>query len=441
VETIRVLVVEDTDEKFADISNKFTDAVLASEGYKVKLQRARSYSSALILIDKQFFDVVVLDLMLPLADGGQDRNFDYAKTIYKTLVDKPGSGPFLIVGLSAFAKERYQEHFAEDEIFSIENYNSESWFPNVVGRIKFISRGRTGLKQYLSNNFEMDAILITARKRNEFDPVSQSLNWLPGTLMEDPRVSKFKNKFGIVKLTDGSEVRVGLICIGKMGLSTSAGVTAMAIQQFRPRFLAMVGMCCGFKSRDTTKLGDVVIARKTANWDEGKYQPRKTRDEYEDAYFHNRAIDKSPSKELVEKVEQVLEDRQPDIEKKVRDYYSCQDLPGISKKIKMPITGDCAIHFGQMVSGSSVVDNLSMIDKILERFPQAVALEMEAHSIYAALETMDGVLPETLVIKGVADHGDGKKKSAFQPIASVASTIVAMEMLEMVLSGVEPKAG
>lgn len=430
MEVIRVLVVEDTDEKYDDIRNKFVgpDCVLAD--YKMLLERAKSYTEAAILIEKQYFDVVILDLMLPLVNGGTDHKFEYAKSLYDSVVGKQGAGPFLIVGLSAFAPEKYSEYFSENEIFSIEDYQSDNWIANIAGRIRFISRGKAGLRQFLNNNFEMDAILLTARKRNEFDPICAALNWLPGTIASNPRISDFKNKFGIVKLSNGKEVKLGVICIGVMGLSISAGVTARVIQQFRPKFLAMVGMCCGFQSQTETNLGDVVIARQTANWDEGKYDSKKKRDDPEDLFFHNRAIEKSPSSSFVRRIEQVLEDKQSEIEKKIGIYLKDRDLSKLSAEVKQKISGECKVHFGQMVSGASVVDNLQIVEKILARFPQAIALEMEAHSIYSASEVMDGVIPDTIVVKGVADHGDGKKKSAFQPIASVAAAMVAMEILE-----------
>ena len=430
MEVIRVLVVEDSDNKYTDIHSKFTDPKRDLGEYKLHLERAKSYTDALYISDKSYFDVVVLDLMLPLRTGETECKFEYSKSLYEELIGKKGAGPFLIVGLSAYARIDYKNLFFENEIFSIEDYSNEHWFSNVAGRIRFVSKGKAGLRQFLNNNYDIDAILITARKKTEFDPVCAALNWLPNTASSDPRISDFKNMFGIVKLPGGLEATVGVICIGTMGLSTSAGVTARAIQQFRPKFLAMVGMCCGFKSQSETKLGDVVIARQTANWDEGKYKPRKRQPNSEDSYFHNRAIEKSPSQKFVRKVEQELEERQEEIEKNVRSYYGTHDLQKISNSIGMKISGECALHFGLMVSGSSVVDNLSMIEKITSRFPAAVALEMEAHSVYSIAQVMDGAVADILVIKGVADHGDGKKKTEFQPIASVAAAMVALELLE-----------
>ena len=83
-----------------------------------------------------------------------------------------------------------------------------------------------------------------------------------------------------------------------------------------------------------------------------------------------------------------------------------------------------------MVSGACVIDSESLIGTIEARFPRAFGLEMEAHSIYAAVECAIGLKPRTLVIKGVADFGDGTKAKPVQALASVGAYLTYRAILE-----------
>ncbi len=77
-----------------------------------------------------------------------------------------------------------------------------------------------------------------------------------------------------------------------------------------------------------------------------------------------------------------------------------------------------------------MIDSHDMINVIEKRFPRALALEMEAHSIYSAADSCTGLRPRTLVIKGVADFGDGSKAKPVQAMASVGALFCFLQILE-----------
>lgn len=343
-----------------------------------------------------------------------------------------GSRSFLIVGLSAFDETDYQKYFEETPIFVVEDYRSNGWFENICNRIRFVVRAKSALSGFVNENYDLDLIILLARKPNEFDPVCSVLSWIEGSDFKSPQIPDLVNKFGVVRMKNGLEIRVGVVCLGTMGLSVSAAVATRLVYEFRPRYFAMLGMCCGFKRGDKTKLGDIVVARQTANWDEGKYKSNKI-DGVRDQYFHNRSIERFPQKDFGRKIADVLEASEQRLKDVVREHYSKQDLQKLKGEIG-EFSIDAEVHFGVLVSGSSVVDNLKFIDKIVDRFPKAIALEMEAHSIYSAMDYVAGAVPDTIVIKGVADHGDGHKKNSLQPLASAASALAYMELLNEILS-------
>ena len=68
-------------------------------------------------------------------------------------------------------------------------------------------------------------------------------------------------------------------------------------------------------------------------------------------------------------------------------------------------------------------------DEIINRFPNALGLEMEIFGFFKAIELAVGAKPAMMAVKGVADFGDGSKHKLFQPLASRLSYCVASEII------------
>ena len=248
------------------------------------------------------------------------------------------------------------------------------------------------------------------------------------------------NEFGFVRLNPETELSLGVICLDEMGLSHSAAIVANTINMFRPRHLAMLGMCCGLKKITDPddpgqgalcKLGDIVVATDTCCWDEGKYEdtdPVLTGS----PFFNNRSVRKSPEREFWRSVDRYLDRDQEKIKSVVAGYYKKQDLAKVRSGLigDVKFSPDASLHWGLIVSGACVIDSGHMIESITTRFPLAIALEMEAHSVYAAADCCTGLRPKTLVIKGVADFGDGTKAKPVQAMASVGSYLTYRSILE-----------
>lgn len=56
---------------------------------------------------------------------------------------------------------------------------------------------------------------------------------------------------------------------------------------------------------------------------------------------------------------------------------------------------------------------------------------MEAHSVYTSIDLMTGAKPKGIIIKGVADYGDGNKHKSAQKAASAASLFVFLELFHL----------
>lgn len=430
---IKMLIVEDDLDKFAIIASNFSKFNSESKLLSITIDHAKDILEATESFTKNYYDVVILDLKLPLSSGnGDDCNVDNSKGFYSHVL-KSDKKPFLIVGLTSLKPEEYVNIFETHSTFNIETFSagSDVWFKNIVSRIEFVAGARQALSTVMANNFNFDVIILVARENNEFDPIVDTVDWLGDFHTENPLVGHRKNAFGRVRI--GSKILdIGIICLGEMGLSITSAITTQLVHIFRPRYFAMLGMCCGFKDEGyaKTKLGDVIIARQTANWDEGMYDGQYGT-EVDEPFFVNRTKEKSPSSEFEADIDRVLESQWGDISENIKDYY----LSPEARKFTDQVDGFDAnpeIHFNLLLSGSSVINSVSKISEIRKRFSTSVGLEMESHSIYVATNALTGIRPKSVVIKGVADYGDGTKTKAVQKVASVASYKVLKAILDKV---------
>jgi len=430
---IRILVIEDNNKKFEDIEKRFDTLNGSQTAVKFLLTRSKGVISSVLAYDKNFFDIVILDLMLPVGEGNGEDNegccIENAVDVYDHIKSSPSGSPFLIVGLTALKKDEYQEHFSDDPILSIESYKGTGWFNSIIEKIDFVVRGKTAFGSFLDNNHSIDVIVLTARSKNEFKPIVDDVEWVDDISYPHPRIQGRSNAFGRITHSDGSRLEIGIVCLGEMGLSIAASYTTQLMHMFRPRYFAMLGMCCGFKESDlekTAKLGDVIVARQTANWDEGKYSDSEIK---LDPMFHHRAIERSPENSTTEEIKQILEDVGDEIESELKSLYESEKYASCHSEIEGFDTS-AKLHFELLLSGSSVVNSASKVEQIKKRFSSAVGLEMEAHSVYSAQNCLLGLKPKTLVLKGVADYGDGSKTKSIQSMASVASWRTFLKILE-----------
>lgn len=434
---VRVLVVEDDLAKRDAVRSALDSAEFANDKLTLAITEVGCFQDAQSEMERQFFDVVILDLKIPIVDGGEAR-LETSRDLYRSIRKSRLPKPFHIVGLTSAPESEVAKVFSKETGLSIHRFEANgTWLNDIIELLDFVDAAKLGLLSHLSNSYGLDALFITARKSNEFDAVDELISWRGDDTNRDPRLGDMHNKFGRIRLSEGVIINAGLVCLDEMGLSHSASVTSMLISIFRPRYLAMLGMCCGLQRSSkvgreealtSTKLGDIVIASKSYCWEEGKYTDAEVKDS---PLFNNRASHKQPARSYAKRIERFFDEHGKTIEGDLAEFYASEDSEEIKKSLPdgVEFRHDAKVHIAPVVSGPCVVDSQRLIDEIESRFPQALGLEMEAHSIYSASDCVIGAAPKTIVIKGVADFGDGTKTKAIQPLASAASFMVLMALL------------
>jgi nucleoside phosphorylase len=234
-------------------------------------------------------------------------------------------------------------------------------------------------------------------------------------------------------LKGGGSVGIGVVCLNEMGMAAAAAVGTQLIEFFRPRLIAMLGMCCGFTVAESAlpkKLLDIIIAKDTACWEEGKYtQIIDTTNGDEDGSFRSKAKSRPVDDAIREEVAAIVEREGETLSKVISAGLRGKNYKALVGKYDANVSSHPTVQYGTMVSGSSIVASNEQIKTIIKRHPAALGLDMELYGLYTAANLASGRKPSVIGIKGVCDFGDGNKADDAQELASTASAITFKHLL------------
>ncbi|MEH2480635.1 nucleoside phosphorylase/CheY-like chemotaxis protein [Nitrobacteraceae bacterium AZCC 2146] len=429
----RVLIVEDSAEKYQRIVALLE---VRLSHISCKFVWADEYNSAVRTLTESTFDLVVLDLLIPVAAGTVSAENS------RTLLSMMQAGELTpvphIIGLtqhSAVAEtERayYSESLLALELFSFE---TEDWADRIAGKIIYLIKSKTASVQFISNNYQTDLLIVVARYENEFKPISEKMDWESDPSKNSPYFPTHRTLTGRMTFEGGRSLRTTLICIGEMGIASAAVLTSQAISLLRPRIVSMLGMACGFnheRSSSPALFGDVLIARECACWEEGKYLEYGKEKE---RLFRNRANIRTVDGAIAPVLSATIETASESIVPIFATFLKSAGSRKLREAYGESIRQTPELKYGMVVSGSSVIADSAQIDEIIKRHPSAVGLEMELYGVFTAAQKCVGRPPGVLGIKGVADFGDGAKHKHIQAYASILSFYTLIGILRELYAG------
>lgn len=184
------------------------------------------------------------------------------------------------------------------------------------------------------------------------------------------------------------------------------------LREFHPRFVAMAGICAGYKGK--VKLGDLVVAQYAYHYEEGKI-----------LVGLDGKIQNMPEMKTFGTTPQVLHYvrgfegwKEPVIELK-RSRLGRQEL----RDTEQP-----KCYIAPMASGMAVRgDNpFPWLEEYRNR--KTLALDMEAAAFYLTLQGFPGIHP--LVVKAVCDYADIKKNDKYHDYAARVSAIYLLSFIQ-----------
>ncbi len=226
-------------------------------------------------------------------------------------------------------------------------------------------------------------VLIVTTTEIELEQVLRLLNPLSGRVSV-LRFSKgyetyYLGRYGYYKAV---VVRTGM---GSSSPTGSAATTTAAIASWDPRAIVVAGIAFG-KDRHIHEAGDVLVSDAVI------------------PYELQRIGDEVVYKSAVPMPGLILLDR---FRTSVSDW-----------SFKRPDKTKVKVHFGKILSGEKLIDNLEFKLKLIDGYPTAIGGDMEAAGVYTACVR---ARKEWILVKGVSDWADGMKHNDYQVMSAAAS--------------------
>lgn len=401
---IKVLLMDDTPEKIEKIKKVLTTNCLLSDD---NITVAKSINSGRTELAKNQYDILILDLVMPLDDdqpieeGGQSEKFvDEMKRIGRLKM------PHYIIGLS-----QYQQKVDENadkfnrKIWKLIHYDlqQDDWIDLLQEAVDSIIITKKQLVESIKRESSFDIGILCALPE-ELEQLVKAFN-VKWTDFSIPNCS-FLFKKTEFRSELGHTLRIVVTCGQLPGMQASATISSFMMSTFDLKYMFMTGFCAGFK-KDGVNYGDVFIASSEYDYGAGKLVKQG------DEQLKLPEPTQYPcSYDLLTKLQTYISSQKPEIQifSMVKDKnldYNGMTVPNI-----YVAPGAC---------GSYVVDDQDFMNTLLADDNRKLrGLEMEGYGLYMAGHILR---KECLMVKGIADFADGKKDDKYHKLGSFASAL------------------
>jgi len=373
------------------------------------IDTAVSSGQAQEMMEAHQYDLLVLDIVIPLrpqGDGDPQNALDLLFTVHASEMVKR---PRHIVGITAddAAAERAGEDFAA-LTWAIVRYShtDDSWMTRILAFVDYV--GAAGVEVPASAEAGADVVIACALQTPELDQVlALPWNWDPKpTVLPD---ATFVHRGWFM---DAARKRytVAAAHAPRMGMVSSALLSASLIQHLRPRLIAMTGICAGVRGK--AALGDVLLADPSWDFQSGK------RIRNGDASSLSSRAHQLAAPDRVRKLLQELQRERTGVQ-------ALCDTFGTTRP------NDAGIKVGPVACGSAVLaDGLSIGEIKSRQQDDVIGVEMEIYGVYAAARAAAEPQPLAFALKGVCDFADPEKGDDAQDYAAFMSAGVLRLLLE-----------
>ena len=352
-----------------------------------KILEAEDLARASKLIYENTFDLIVIDLMLPIRSGGEP--VDVAEEILGTIRDSENNRVAHTIAFTGFDDliDEKLRLFAQDGVSLVLYEDGKSQWKQSLGLE--VERAKSRLST--------DFLIICALEKER-----QGYHRADCTLGDPYNV----NGLDCVPMRIG-ELDGICLKINRMGLVEAAVAAARSIEHFSPKLVAMSGICAGFP--EETKLGSLIVT--DICWE---YQTGKWTDEGFKAEAYSVGISPAVRSEI--------------------STIIASDPNGKAFKGDMmnDLITDGNIALLPTTSGSAVVSSEEALKRIGEQHRKVAGLDMEIYSVLQAASTSIQK-PLFFAAKTVVDLGDSKKNDHLHTPGSILSARFVVEVIKRVL--------
>lgn len=397
---MRILLIEDDQMKAGSISRVISKASGGQIEIVHKLDIASAYNELL----RSQFDLCLLDVVLPRRLGDEPTRDGGLELLRKLSKDQEIFRPRYIVGISGYAEvvETENSKFLSN-LWCLLHFSdtTDEWKGQLVNTVQHIRAVLAAENSTDGQTFGCELAIVCAVEDVEFEALKRvEFDW-----------KAFRRPFDDTRYLEGKihkhgrEGRVIAAAAPRMGMAATSALACKVISAFRPKYLAMVGICAGRSEK--ANLGDVVVASPSWDWGSGKIES------VEDEEGQSRFL---PAPHQI--------DMDPDLLGEMKEL--AQDVELLAKikgqcTTKKPDT-EVKVRIGPMVTGAAVVADKLTFDALVEQQHRKIlGIDMEAYSVFISALSMGKPRPKAMVFKGVSDFADIDKDDDVQPYAAEVS--------------------
>jgi adenosylhomocysteine nucleosidase len=367
---MKILITEDDDAKRAEIVRFVENLGVAPADILTAIDMADFMGK----FDENI-GICVIDLRLPAYDGGGP---DLNGIGVLQVVDKKGGGRVKLLAISA-----YPEEFAnirgqfESRGCLLVNYNQRDVWQSVLKQMIVQAKAEETMDFVIFCALRAERTAYTLLPEIETTPVFKD------------NVTRLDVAIGSAKGT--------VVELPRMGLVDAASIVGACIEKYKPKVVAMSGVCAGFIER--AELGQLLVSELAYEYQSGKWT---------DEGFSQEPYQIPISEKLRIVVRELLE-TPDDLLAKLETGWK-GDRPG---KMSMP-------KLAAFTSGSAVIASEKFIAQVANHHRRVSGLDMEIYAVQRAAHTAR-CAPEALCAKVVVDLADGDKNKRLQPYGSFVS--------------------
>lgn len=405
---MKVLVVEDDTDKFGQITSVLEAVGVPAEGVSLAICAADAVSA----LKSGRYELMLLDVNLPRRRGETAIRGGGLEVLRELGRDETLTKPRYVVGVTAY--EDVVEEFGDvfdEHLWSLVHYNptSDLWIAQLKSKVEYIQSAEQSRQFSDGITFGVDIALLCALDTVELSGIrGLPCGWQPLRLPHD------ETRYFIGTMNaGGGTISVLAAAAPRMGMTASAVLATKVVHQFRPRVMALVGICAGRFGK--VGLGDVIIADPTWDYGAGKIESVDDQPKFLPAP-HQFAAEQhvlSAAKDIGEDGDFLR-----DLKRRAHGTRPAKELE---------------VRVGPMACGAAVVADAQTFTSLLDQHRGILALEMESYGAAGAVQGASRPRPTFFVCKAVCDFADKDKDDDFQEYAADVSAGFAIELARRLL--------
>ena len=406
---MRILIIHDRPDIAAELQRIAQETV----GTTAETGIAEDVLSARDRLKSRFYDLVVVDLTLPIKQGKATPSLEYTQILLDEIFDGAEvRTPADVLGISKDPSvlKVVQTNIGQHLMGCLEEDSAGTWKEAFKAKVQYLMRARTARRLVANSSHDLDVVLVTALDK-EAHPYSGFLELSPSEEFKGSKDFTFSDKSG--------RMRRGILhSIGQAGQSACGSATQALLTQFRPKLIMLTGFCGGVEVR--VNFGDLVAFVASSAWDYGKWEEIEGSDGEKTTVFRPRPMALNCPENGIREVvrEMMAETYQP----------QADALAAVVKASGGKIT-EWKLRLRGAGSGSAVVTSGETLNSIIDRDEDIWAIDMESYAFYHACRYTPVLAPDFICLKAVADHCNGEKDSNYHAPCSAISAHFAHEII------------